>query len=106
MILRRIPELSIKFTEKPQVPAQGKKVTLTIESENGIVVVAEANAKTIRKQLRKVEEYEDWVGSLSGKIEELTPNGQIRLSGDGVQIFEKKKKEQPPQEQQPQSEAA
>ena len=56
--------------------------------------------------MRKVEEYEDWVGSLSVKIEELTPDGQIRLSGAGVQIFEKKKKEQPPQEQPPQSEAA
>ena len=66
------------------MPTQGKKVTLTIKSENGIAVVTEVNAKTLRKELKKIEEYEDWIGSLFGKIEELTPNGQIRLTEESV----------------------
>ncbi len=40
-----------------------------------------------------MDEYEDWVGALSGKIAQITTEGVIELEGAGLQVFEKKKKE-------------
>ena len=43
-----------------------------------------------------MDEFEDWVGALSGKIAQITTDGVIELEGAGLQIFEKKKKEPKP----------
>ena len=40
-----------------------------------------------------MDEFEDWVGALSGKIQSIAADGVIELTGAGWQIFEKKKKE-------------
>ena len=42
-----------------------------------------------------MDEYEDWVGALSGKIKSVSTDGVIELEGPGLQVFEKKKKEEP-----------
>ena len=34
MIQGRIPEITIKFSEKPDLPTEGKKVALEIQGEN------------------------------------------------------------------------
>ena len=94
MINGRIPEVTIKFTEKPELPTEGKKVTVEIRSENNIIVKAELNRKTLKKQVAKMEEYSEWVGALSGKIKSISPSGVIELEGAGCQVFEKKKKEE------------
>ena len=46
-----------------------------------------------------MDEFEDWVGALSGKIAQITTDGVIELEGAGLQVFEKKKKEPKPDEQ-------
>ena len=95
MIQGRIPELSIKFTEKPILPAEGKKVLVEIQGERNVKVKAEVNRKTLKKQVAKMEEFDDWVGALSGKILSIN-DGVIELEGAGLQVFEKKKKEPKP----------
>jgi hypothetical protein len=96
MITGRIPEITIKFSSKPKFPAEGKKVTLEIQTENNIKIIAELNRKTLKKQVAKMDEYEEWVGALSGKIAQISADGVIQLEGAGLQVFEKKKKEPSP----------
>jgi hypothetical protein len=93
MILGRIPEITIKFSEQPELPTEGKKVTLEIQGENNVTVKAEVNRKTLKKQVAKMDEFEDWVGALSGKIKRVSTDGVIELETAGVNVFEKKKKE-------------
>ena len=81
------------IAEKPELPTEGKKVTLEIQSENNVTIKAEVNRKTLKKQVAKMDEYDDWVGALSGKIKSILSNGVIELEGAGLQVFEKKKKE-------------
>ena len=94
MIQGRIPEITIKFSEKPDLPTEGKKVTLEIQGENNVTIKAEVNRKTLKKQVAKMDDYEDWVGALSGKIANISTDGVIELTGAGLQVFEKKKKEE------------
>ncbi len=51
MIQGRTPEITIKFNSLPELPTEGKKVTLEILAENGIKVKAELNRKTLKKQV-------------------------------------------------------
>ncbi len=88
-------EITVKFTERPDVPAQGKKVSVEITAENGVVVKAELNRKTFSKQVQKIETFEDWIGALSGKVSEITTEGLVILETASVQIFEKKQKNKP-----------
>ncbi len=92
MINGRQPEITVKFNERPDVPAQGKKVTLQVTGENGIVVKAELNRKTLAKQVEKMDSFADWVAALSGKIAKVSPDGVVTLEKAGVQVFEKKQK--------------
>ena len=93
MITGRIPEITIKFSDQPELPTEGKKVTVEITAENNITIKAEVNRKTLKKQVAKMDEYSDWVGALSGKIANISTDGVIELEGAGIQVFEKKKKE-------------
>ncbi len=43
-----------------------------------------------------MDEYEEWVGALSGKIIRISASGVVELEGAGLQVFEKKKKEPSP----------
>jgi hypothetical protein len=92
MIDGRQPEMTVKFTERPEVPAQGKKVTLQITGENGIVVQAELNRKTLAKQVEKMDNFQAWVGALSGKVAAISPQGVVTLEAAGVQVFERQDK--------------
>ena len=93
MIQGRIPEITIKFSEQPELPTEGKKVTLEVKGENDITVRAELNRKTLKKQVNRMEQFEEWVAALSGKIQSISAEGVIELEGAGLQVFEKKKKE-------------
>ena len=99
MIQGRIPEITIKFNEKPELPTEGKKVTVEIQGENNVTVKAEVNRKTLKKQVAKMDEYDDWVGALSGKIKSISAEGVVEVEGAGLQVFEKKKKEPLPDAQ-------
>ena len=99
MIQGRIPEITIKFNEKPELPTEGKKVTLEVQGENNVTVKAELNRKTLKKQVAKMDEFEDWIAALSGKIQSISAEGVIELEGAGLQVFEKKKKEPKPTEE-------
>ncbi len=94
MIQGRIPELTIKFNSKPELPTEGKKVTVEIQGENNVTVKAELNRKTLKKQVAKMDEFEEWIAALSGKIKSISPEGVVELEGAGLQVFEKKKKEE------------
>ena len=93
MIEGKVPEITIKFNQKIELPPEPQKVTVKIQTENNLVVKAELKYKTLRKQVAKMEEFEDWVGALSGKIKKISGKGVIELEGAGLQVFEKKKKE-------------
>ena len=99
MIQGRIPEITIKFSEQPELPTEGKKVTLEVSGENDITVRAELNRKTLKKQVARMEQFEEWVAALSGKIQSISAEGVIELEGAGLQVFEKKKKEPKPTEE-------
>lgn len=94
MINGKIPEIVIKFEEKPVVPAEGKKVEVQVNSsDTGIKVKAFLNRKTLKKLVEKMDSYESWVGSLSGKIKEIHPDGVVELDRAGIQVFERKSKD-------------
>ena len=99
MIQGKIPEITIKFSEKPELPAEGKKVTVEVAGENNVTVRAELNRKTLKKQVAKMDEFEDWIAALSGKIQSISAEGVVQLEGAGLQVFEKKKKEPSPTEE-------
>ncbi len=99
MINGRQPEMTVKFNERPDVPAQGKKVTLQVTGENGIVVQAELNRKTLAKHLEKMDNFDDWVGALSGKVSQISSDGVVTLEAAGVQVFEKKQKAKTPEQE-------
>ena len=97
MVQGRIPEIAIRFYQRPELPVQGKKVVLEIQGENNVIVKAEVNRKTLKRQVAGIDEYENWVGVVSGKIAQITADGEIELENAGVRIFEKKKKEPKPE---------
>ncbi|MEM9507729.1 MAG: hypothetical protein AAGA16_08570 [Cyanobacteria bacterium P01_E01_bin.35] len=89
MITGRIPELTIKFTEPPQnIPEEGKKVTIEVKSENNYTVRAEVNRKSLKKIVNKMDMWNEWVASLSGKMRNLSAEGVIQLDEAGINIFE------------------
>ncbi|MDJ0719403.1 MAG: hypothetical protein QNJ54_35160 [Prochloraceae cyanobacterium] len=92
MINGRAPELTVKFSTRPELPETGKKVTLQINSDNGISVRATLNRKTLKKQVDKMDSFDEWVGALSGQMSGIAEDGVIDLEGAGLQVFEKKKK--------------
>ena len=93
MIQGKTPEITIKFSSLPELPTEGKKVTLEILSENNLKLKAELNRKTLKKQVSKMEEYENWIGAMSGKIKSIAPGGIVELESAGIQIFEVKAKD-------------
>lgn len=99
MINGKQPEMTVKFNERPDVPSEGKKVTLQVTGENGIVVQAELNRKTLAKHLEKMESFDDWVGALSGKVSQISLDGVVTLEAAGVQVFEKKQKAKTPEQE-------
>nr|ADN18138.1 hypothetical protein Cyan7822_6348 [Gloeothece verrucosa PCC 7822] len=92
MINGKTPEVTIKFSERPDVPETGKKVTLQVTGDNGIVVRADMNRKTLQKNVEKMDSYEDWIAAMSGKIVKIGPDGTIELEGAGINVFERKMK--------------
>jgi hypothetical protein len=92
MIPGKNPEITIKFTTRPDLPDSAKKVMLQVTGENGVVVKAELNRKTLQKQIEKMDSYADWVAVLSGKIAQVTPEGIVELESAGINVFEKKQK--------------
>ena len=101
MIEGRTPEITVKFSEKPFVPEQGKKVLIEVKTKEGMTIRAEVNGKTLRKQAAKMDSFEDWVGALSGKVKSLSSSGVVELDSAGVTVFEKKKKEPQASEETP-----
>ena len=93
MIQGKTPEITIKFSSLPELPTEGKKVTVEILSENNLKIKAELNRKTLKKQVSKMEEYENWIGAMSGKIKTIAPGGIVELESAGIQVFEVKAKD-------------
>jgi hypothetical protein len=49
MVQGRIPEITVKFTERIELPAEGKKVSIEVKGENDIRVRTMLNRKTLKK---------------------------------------------------------
>ncbi|WP_219907609.1 hypothetical protein [Aphanothece hegewaldii] len=94
MLNGKTPELTIKFSEKPEISNIGKTVNLQITGENGIVVKAQIARKNLTKQVEKMESFSSWIAVLSGKIVAIAPDGIVELEGAGINVFEKKAKEE------------
>jgi len=93
MLEGKVPELIIKFSQKPEIPSEGKTITLQIKGENGISVRATLSRKNLSKQIEKMESFDEWVAALSGKMVAIAPDGVVELEGAGINVFEKKGKE-------------
>nr|ADN12510.1 hypothetical protein Cyan7822_0466 [Gloeothece verrucosa PCC 7822] len=91
MINGKQPEMTVKFTTRPELPEQGKTVILEVSGEGGISVRASLNRKTLKKQVEKMDSFADWVAALSGKVARIGSDGVVELEGAGVTVFEKKK---------------
>jgi hypothetical protein len=87
-------EINLKFTEEmPEAkPAPNKKVEIQLTDQNGIVFTAFINAKSWRKAEASAAEFETWAGMVSGKLGK-TDNG-FEVLDAGVQIFEKRRRNQ------------
>ena len=92
MLEGKVPEVTIKFSQKPEIPSEGKTVTLQITGENGISVRATLSRKNLSKQIEKMESFSEWVAALSGKMVAIAPDGVVELEGAGINVFEKKGK--------------
>ncbi|MBD2341668.1 hypothetical protein H6G64_32530 [Calothrix sp. FACHB-156] len=90
-------EITIKFSGSLPTakPAPNKKVEIELTDQNGITFTALLNAKSWRKAEANASEFADWAGAVSGKLGVRTDNG-FEVVEAGVQIFEKKKKEEKP----------
>jgi hypothetical protein len=88
-------EVTVKFSEVPQVRTDGDKVTVEIVCE-GWVISTQLKAKSWRKAVNAMMEYPQWVASLNGKLGQETQRG-FTLMDAGVQVFEKKPKETKPE---------
>jgi len=90
-------EITLKFSgEMPEAkPAANKKVEIQLTDQNGLLFTALINAKSWRKAEANAAEFESWGGMVSGKLGK-NDNGFEVLEA-GVQIFEKKAKEQKPE---------
>ncbi|OUL32380.1 hypothetical protein [Nostoc sp. 106C] len=88
-------EITIKFSGSLPTakPAPNKKVEIELTDQNGITFTALLNAKSWRKAETNASEFADWAGAISGKLGQRTDNG-FEVVEAGVQIFEKKKKEE------------
>ena len=91
-------EITLKFNEIPTPKPLGKgRVEIALKDEaTGLVFAASFKNKTWNKNLKKMEEFESWVGAVSGKLGERTEAG-FSLESAGMQVFEKVKK--PPKEE-------
>ena len=89
-------EITLKFSDELPIaqPAANKKVVLELTDQNGIVFTALVNAKSWRKAEANASEFESWAGAVSGKLGPLTAQG-FEVVEAGVQIFEKKKPQEP-----------
>jgi putative ubiquitin-RnfH superfamily antitoxin RatB of RatAB toxin-antitoxin module len=92
MIPGKQPEMTVKFTTRPELPEQGKTVILEVTGDNGITLRATLNRKTLAKQVQKMDSFADWVAALSGKVARLSADGTIELDAASVTVFEKKSK--------------
>ena len=86
-------EITLKFDELPQaVPAENKKVEITLTDQNGVLFTALINAKSWRKAEADAAAFTEWGGAISGKLGQQTENA-FQVIDAGIKIFEKKAKE-------------
>ena len=78
MIPGKQAEITVKFSTRPELPEIGKTVTLEITTEQGFIVRANVNRKTLKKQVEKMDTFTDWIGALSGKITRKGPQWRCR----------------------------
>ena len=86
-------EITLKFSQRPTPkPLGGGRVEIALVDEaTGLVFTASFKNKTWNKNAKKMEEFESWVGAVSGKFGKPTEKG-FSLEDAGIQVFEKIKK--------------
>ena len=86
-------EITLKFSQLPTPkPLGGGRVEIALVDEaTGLVFTASFKNKTWNKNAKKMEEFESWVGAVSGKFGKPTEKG-FSLEDAGIQVFEKIKK--------------
>ena len=86
-------EITLKFSQLPTPkPLGGGRVEIALADEaTGLVFTASFKNKTWNKNAKKMEEFESWVGAVSGKFGKPTEKG-FSLENAGIQVFEKIKK--------------
>lgn len=85
-------ELSLRFNEMPLVENEGKKeIKIQFKTSLGTVICS-VKSKSYRKALKTIENFDKWAGLISGNNLK-TGGGAIHISGCGIQVFEKKEKD-------------
>ncbi len=83
-------KLRVKFTERPEVPVQGRKVALQVAGENGMIVKAALNRKTLKKQVERLDSFYQLGSCGSRKSCQFPLKAKIELGlAAGVNVFEK-----------------
>ena len=84
-------EVTVKFNEAPQPIPRGDKVGIELKC-GGYVVRCELRAKSWRKAQAAMEQYPQWVASITGKLGPGSGRALVLVDA-GIQVFERKPKE-------------
>lgn len=81
-------EITLKFTTIPKVRcADNKRVEFDLATDKGVVFTVNIKAKSWRSALKKMEEMDDWIAVVKGKLGQPCERGFF-LAEAGLQVFE------------------
>ena len=81
-------EITLKFNTIPKVrEAANKRVEFDLATDKGVVFTVNIKAKSWRSALKKMEEMDDWIAAVKGKLGQPSERGFF-LTEAGLQVFE------------------
>ena len=81
-------EITLKFNTIPKVrEAANKRVEFDLATDKGVVFTVNIKAKSWRSALKEMEEMDDWIAAVKGKLGQPCERGFF-LTEAGLQVFE------------------
>lgn len=91
-------DLTLKFSTVPQVrEVAGGRAEFELTAANGVVFTVNIKGKSWRKAEASMQEYDNWVAAVGGKLGNPTKSG-FEVDGAGLQVYEKKPKMPKPED--------
>lgn len=92
-------DITLKFSDVPQVRELPQaRVEFDLTAPNGVVFTVKIKGKSWRKAEASMQEYDNWVAAVGGKLGNPTKSG-FEVDGAGLQVYEKKPKQPKPAEE-------